>query len=41
MGELLVWVEAGHLSALEYAWVTYDMPAALPPVDWIRVDPIE
>jgi hypothetical protein len=41
MGELLVWVEAGHLSALEYAWVTDDMPVALPPVERIRVEPIE
>jgi hypothetical protein len=29
-GELLVWVEAGLLSALEYAWVTDQPPAALP-----------
>jgi hypothetical protein len=40
-GELLVWVEAGRLSALEYAWVTDEMPLALPPVDRIRVQPVE
>ncbi|MFJ7905857.1 hypothetical protein [Kitasatospora sp. NPDC096204] len=38
VGELLVWAEGGTtLSALEYAWVTDEMPTVLPPVDRIRV----
>ncbi|MER5635938.1 hypothetical protein ABT095_03150 [Kitasatospora sp. NPDC002227] len=37
IGELLVWAEGGTvLSALEYAWVTDEMPSSLPPVDQIR-----
>jgi hypothetical protein len=36
-GELLVWVEDGFLSALEFAWVTDEMPAALPRREQIRV----
>ncbi|MEU9045295.1 MULTISPECIES: hypothetical protein [unclassified Kitasatospora] len=38
IGELLVWVEGGTtLSALEYAWVTDEMPTSLPSVDQIRL----
>ncbi|MFG2911944.1 hypothetical protein ACGF0D_03475 [Kitasatospora sp. NPDC048298] len=38
VGELLVWAEGGvTLSALEYAWVTDEMPTVLPTVDRIRV----
>jgi hypothetical protein len=32
LGEVLVWVEGGYLSALEYAWVTDEPPARLPVV---------
>jgi hypothetical protein len=32
VGEILVWVEGGYLSALEYAWVTDESPARLPDV---------
>ncbi|WP_329570255.1 hypothetical protein [Kitasatospora sp. NBC_01266] len=40
VGELLVWVEdGGVLAGLEYAWVTDEMPTALPPVERIRRTP--
>jgi hypothetical protein len=32
LGEILVWIEGGYLSALEYAWVTDESPARLPDV---------
>jgi hypothetical protein len=35
-GEVLVWVEGGRLSGLEYAWVTDN-----PPTRWPRPDEIE
>jgi hypothetical protein len=38
IGELLVWTDNGAtLSSLEYAWVTDQMPTALPPVERIRL----
>ena len=38
VGELLVWTDEGAtLRALEYAWVTDDMPTALPTVDEVRI----
>jgi hypothetical protein len=36
-GELLLWLEGGRLSALEYAWVTDDPPVALPSPDRIQM----
>ena len=38
VGELLVWVEAGYLSGLEYAWYSDEPPGRLPAPDRIRVD---
>jgi hypothetical protein len=35
-GEILLWVNDGHLSALEYAWVTDE-----PPTRWPRPDEME
>lgn len=35
-GEILIWITDGHLSALEYAWVTDE-----PPTRWPRPDEIE
>ncbi len=35
-GEILIWIESGHLSGLEYAWVTDD-----PPTRWPRPDEME
>ncbi|MET8536922.1 hypothetical protein ACFRCW_33135 [Streptomyces sp. NPDC056653] len=37
VGELLVWVHHGALAGLEYAWVTDEMPTALPAVESIRL----
>jgi NADPH-dependent ferric siderophore reductase len=38
VGELLVWTDEGAtLAALEYAWVTDDMPTVLPTVDEVRI----
>lgn len=37
IGELLVWVQDGYLSALEYAWFTDEPPVDLPCPDMIRV----
>jgi hypothetical protein len=36
-GELLVWVESGRLTALEYAYVTEDVPDSLPDLEEIEV----
>jgi hypothetical protein len=30
IGEVLVWISAGYLSALEYAWYTDDPPSDFP-----------
>jgi hypothetical protein len=37
VGELLLWLECGVLSALEYAWVTDEMPTVLPDVESISI----
>jgi hypothetical protein len=37
LGEIVVWVTAGYLSDLEFAWVTDDIPAAIPSPERIRV----
>jgi hypothetical protein len=37
VGELLVWLDDGYLNALEYAWVTDEMPGALPPLERIHL----
>ncbi|MBO0514191.1 hypothetical protein [Streptomyces beijiangensis] len=38
VGELLVWTDRGAtLAALEYAWVTDEMPTSLPPVGQVKV----
>ncbi|GAA1251370.1 hypothetical protein GCM10009665_47570 [Kitasatospora nipponensis] len=38
IGEFLLWLEDdGLLGALEYAWVTDDMPTELPPVERIEL----
>jgi hypothetical protein len=36
-GELLVWVKEGCLSGLEFAWVTDEMPAEMPPADRLLI----
>ncbi|MFB6717529.1 hypothetical protein ACFCZY_38435 [Streptomyces sp. NPDC056237] len=36
VGELLVWLTDGVLSALEYAWVTDEMPTVLPTVEMVH-----
>jgi hypothetical protein len=36
-GEILVWVQGGRLSGLEYAWVTDDPPTRWPLADEIEV----
>jgi hypothetical protein len=36
-GEILVWVQGGRLSGLEYAWVTDDVPTRWPRPDEIQV----
>ena len=33
LGEILVWVDGGRLSAIEYAWVTESGPTRIPDVD--------
>lgn len=37
LGELLVWVADGRISALEYSWVTDEPPSELPDPRMIRV----
>ena len=36
IGSLLVWVDDGYISGLEYAWVTEEPPGSLPSVDQLR-----
>ncbi len=38
-GEVLVWVTAGFLSALEYAWTSDETPQEMPPAETVRVAP--
>jgi len=35
-GEVIIWINEGHLSALEYAWVSDD-----PPTRWPRADEMQ
>jgi hypothetical protein len=35
-GEVIIWITDGHLSGLEYAWVSVD-----PPTRWPRADEME
>ncbi|MFC4045153.1 hypothetical protein ACFO1B_42645 [Dactylosporangium siamense] len=37
LGELIVWISDGRLSAIEYAWVTDHMPNSLPAAELVRV----
>lgn len=37
LGELLVWVTGGRLSALEYSWVTDEPPTRLPDPSQVRL----
>lgn len=36
-GELIVWMSGGFISALAYAWITDDMPSALPSLSSLRM----
>ncbi len=36
IGEVLVWVTDGYLSAIEYAWYTDEAPTELPPISQLR-----
>jgi hypothetical protein len=38
-GEILVWVTDGYLSGLEFAWVTDEMPRAMPSPERLRIEP--
>ena len=38
LGEILIWVREGYLSALEYAWYTDDAPCEMPLLDYLRVE---
>lgn len=37
VGELIVWIAGGYISALEYAWWTDDAPTELPRARQLRV----
>jgi hypothetical protein len=37
LGELLIWVNDGYLSSLEFAWWSDDPPDQLPTLDRVRV----
>lgn len=39
IGEILIWVGAGRLAGIEYAWFTDDPPTELPPPEWIGLSP--
>jgi hypothetical protein len=38
IGEVLVWVNSGRLSGLEYAWYTEQPPEAMPPAERLRLE---
>ena len=38
-GEIIIWVTSGHLSGLEYAWVTDQPPTRWPRLDELEVHP--
>ena len=38
VGELLVWVTSGRLSALEFAWFTDEEPSSLPTPDAVQFE---
>jgi hypothetical protein len=37
VGELLIWVDSGYLSTLEFSWWTDASPDRLPAIDQVRV----
>ncbi|WP_256673449.1 hypothetical protein [Nocardia cyriacigeorgica] len=37
VGEVILWVEGGWLSGIEYAWYTDQRPTVLPDPSWIRL----
>jgi hypothetical protein len=37
LGEVLVWIGGGYLSAIEYAWVTDETPDRLPGVSTMNL----
>ena len=37
LGEVLIWVDGGYLSAIEYAWVTDEPPDRLPDVSTMKL----
>jgi hypothetical protein len=39
VGEILLWITGGLLSSVEYAWVTDEPPATLPPAENVTVRP--
>jgi hypothetical protein len=39
IGEILVWVEHGYLSAVEYAWYTDEPPLEWPSPEALRLEP--
>lgn len=39
IGEILIWIGAGRLAGIEYAWFTDDPPTELPPPEWIVLSP--
>jgi hypothetical protein len=39
LGEMFVWVKDGYLDALEYGWLTDEMPDSMPSPDRIRIEP--
>jgi hypothetical protein len=39
LGELLLWVTGGRLSALEYSWITDEPPSHLPALGMIHLAP--
>lgn len=36
-GEIIIWLTDGHISGLEYAWITDDPPAEWPPASQMEV----
>ncbi|WP_405495460.1 hypothetical protein [Nocardia sp. NBC_00511] len=38
-GEILIWIDAGHVSGIEYAWVTDEPPTLWPDSELIQIIP--
>src|SRR5207237_4957540 len=41
LGEVLIWVKGGYLRAIEFGWLTDEMPKVMPSAGRVEVEPDE